>query len=244
MGLFSDKAGLLLSKEGAVSARKFYQVIGVKENATEEQIKKAYRKKARKLHPDAGGDNEKFLKLQQAYEVLIDPARRRRYDETGEFDEGPVNGVPPHVVEVLQHAMWEVLWPTQVGPYAGCFDTDPVRENLKTRMLDHMGRTKAELKDRKKEFVKRKKTAEKVLGRFKSKDENNVMEGMTKSLIATLDHNIETSDQALKELQEAIDFLKEYEYTTDKGPADKPDRVMKMLGGSGYFTFKSIDWGQ
>jgi len=65
----------------------FYQVLGVPRNATEDDIKRAYRRLAREVHPDANpgdaGAEERFKELQLAYEVLKDPDKRDRYDRFG-----------------------------------------------------------------------------------------------------------------------------------------------------------------
>ena len=63
---------------------KFYELLGVSKNATLDEIKKAFRKKAMKEHPDKGGDVEKFKELSIAYEVLGDPEKRQLYDKYGE----------------------------------------------------------------------------------------------------------------------------------------------------------------
>lgn len=63
--------------------RDFYEVLGVKRNATDEEIKRAYRKLAREHHPDSageGGDGEYFKEVSQAYEVLSTPEKRALYD--------------------------------------------------------------------------------------------------------------------------------------------------------------------
>jgi len=65
----------------------YYQKLGLKKGATEEEIKKAYRKLARKLHPDVNPTdkeaNKKFQELNEANEVLSDPEKRKKYDQYG-----------------------------------------------------------------------------------------------------------------------------------------------------------------
>ena len=74
----------------------FYDTLGVKKGASEEEIKKAYRKLARKWHPDANaGDSqaeERFKEIQEAYSVLSDADKRRQYDSGGMFGGGPGGG--------------------------------------------------------------------------------------------------------------------------------------------------------
>jgi molecular chaperone DnaJ len=58
----------------------YYQILGIPENASEEEIKKRFRELAKKYHPDVGGDPEKFKKILEAYRVLSDKKLRQEYD--------------------------------------------------------------------------------------------------------------------------------------------------------------------
>ncbi|XP_061997544.1 chaperone protein dnaJ A6-like [Rosa rugosa] len=77
---------------------KYYEVLGVPKTASQDELKKAYKKAAIKNHPDKGGDPEKFKELGQAYEVLNDPEKREVYDQYGEdgLKDGPGRGGPSH----------------------------------------------------------------------------------------------------------------------------------------------------
>jgi curved DNA-binding protein len=71
----------------SVKFKDYYEVLGVTRQATDDEIKKAFRKLARKHHPDVAKDKraaeEKFKELNEAYEVLSDPAKRSKYDQLG-----------------------------------------------------------------------------------------------------------------------------------------------------------------
>lgn len=70
-----------------MSKRDYYEVLGVSKDASESEIKKAYRKKAMKFHPDRNSDDpdaeKKFKEASEAYEVLSDDQKRQRYDQFG-----------------------------------------------------------------------------------------------------------------------------------------------------------------
>ncbi len=66
-----------------MAKRDYYDVLGVKKDASADEIKKAFRRAAVEHHPDRGGDEAKFKEVNEAYEVLKDGEKRKRYDQFG-----------------------------------------------------------------------------------------------------------------------------------------------------------------
>jgi curved DNA-binding protein len=82
-----------------VQFRDYYETLGVSKTATEDEIRSAFRKLARKYHPDVAKDKksaeEKFKQINEAYEVLSDPEKRKKYDQLGASWNQPGGFQPP-----------------------------------------------------------------------------------------------------------------------------------------------------
>ena len=84
-----------------MSKRDYYDVLGVQKGASDDELKKAYRKLAMKYHPDRNSDDpnapDKFKEASEAYEVLSDNSKRSSYDQFGH------DGVDAHLVLAEDH---------------------------------------------------------------------------------------------------------------------------------------------
>jgi DnaJ-class molecular chaperone len=120
-----------------MSVESFYDILGVGETATQEEIKKAYKKKAVEHHPDKGGNEEEFKKISQAYDTLGDENKRRDYDnqKNNPFGQPGFNpfedffnggfgqqfnrrAVPDKVIEVNIGALESYLSPDKIITYS------------------------------------------------------------------------------------------------------------------------------
>src|SRR5882762_970517 len=112
----------------AVKTKDYYEVLGIKRGASDDEIKKAYRKLARKFHPDLNpGDKaseEQFKQLQEAYDVLSDAENRKLYDQYGENWRAVKAGagVPPPGWEGAARTRASTGGPSSAGFDFGDFD--------------------------------------------------------------------------------------------------------------------------
>jgi len=125
------------NEEETTQKDKFYEVLGVSKNATDDEIKKAYKKKAREVHPDRHPEErekyqELFQELQQAYEVLLNPQKRQIYDKYGEkgLKRGAGGGHDVH--DIFSHVFGGQTSSSDSGPKK----SPPIKEVLDVTLED------------------------------------------------------------------------------------------------------------
>jgi curved DNA-binding protein len=117
----------------AVQFKDYYDILGVSRDASKEDIQRAYRKLARKFHPDLNkeaGSDEKFKEINEAYEVLKDPAKREKYDQVGKGWQPGDNIQPPpgwqHRSDFSRASGGPgetYFWDSESGDYSDFFET-------------------------------------------------------------------------------------------------------------------------
>lgn len=112
--------------------RELYAILGVPETATQDEIRRAYRRRARVCHPDRGGDPDDWERLCLAYETLSDPDRRRRYDQTG--DRPSAQPEEPHEDTKLMVILAQIIQNVVCGQESSDVRTIDVVEAVKTNM--------------------------------------------------------------------------------------------------------------
>ncbi len=89
--------------------RDLYQILGVRRAASQGEIQRAYRSKAKTSHPDGGGSVKAFSEISTAYTVLTDPNRRERYDSTGDIEPLRPNNLDVSAIEVIAQKLGMII---------------------------------------------------------------------------------------------------------------------------------------
>ena len=114
-----------------------YATLGVPRDATESEIKSAFRAKAKKAHPDTGGSPEKFAEISRAVAVLRDPERRKRFDETGTVEEDKPDTTRAEALQVIEMFMHQKIQAFIASEFQA--NLDPRKADLFKQFREHTG---------------------------------------------------------------------------------------------------------
>lgn len=206
-----------------------YTDLGIEPDAPPPDIKSAHRRAVKRLHPDNGetGDREKFEIVQRAFMILSDPAKRQRYDETGQFDDQPDN----RMAQMTAHIM-------------GAFDQALAEIGAEFEHVDVIARTKSYLTMRRGQLIQSKDRLDqeiaqhlKLLGRVKFKGTGlNPISATLNERIRNLEANARNADQEATAMQASIAYLDFYGF--DFTPRQSPEPTWTMR----HFDVRN-DWG-
>ena len=182
-----------------------YKDLGVPKDADKATIKKVYRKKVMKAHPDKGGSKEEFQAIQKAYEVLGDDARRAHYDKTGQ------DGVEDRATILNQRIAALFCQLIENG------DVDHV--DIVASMIANINQGIAHNKGLIRDHEKRIAKYQRVLKRIKKKTAGtNILQWMVEGQISGNKLAIERGTDEIAKQTEMMEVIKDYEYKVDSDP--------------------------
>lgn len=181
-----------------------YDILGVSKDADGYEIKKAYRNKAWQHHPDAGGNSDDFQEVNNAYAVLVDPERRKRYDETGRHDDedsikkrqiSELVGMVLEAVECLDH------------------DSDDIFEAVRKRLRHFID----QYESAKKNLIMQARKFDRAAKRVKRKtDGENLFAAALETQAHNCRKNCETLDEKINGNRGMMAMLDDYEWQMEK----------------------------
>ncbi len=182
-----------------------YETLGVDSKANQTEIKNAYRNKAKKLHPDIGGDKEEFALIAIAYGILSDSNKRDWYDKTG--IERDISFANQKAFGLLQNIFNTIL------------DKAGVEGILTFNVIKHMEDTirltlEKDIKNKKKAVIT-KKALQKAARRIKHKKKLNAFSLVIKHKIDQLDKTIQAISEMIESSKIAKKMLKDYDFKFD-----------------------------
>lgn len=181
-----------------------YETLGVERQAAGADIKRAFRKRAKATHPDAGGTADEFDRVNRAYVVLIDPDRRAEYDQTGNVDE-KVDNSHVEALTILQQMMDHVI--EQVG--------DVVSIDVVAEMRNSMDKRIAEIERDMAQRRKKVRRLERFAGKFRKADGENVLRKMVDAKIGNIQCGIDSGEKAISGIRKALALLDGYSFDAD-----------------------------
>ena len=207
---------------------KLHDALGVSPDASADDVRKAYRRRAKRAHPDQGGDAEAFNTLTSAYLVLRDPARRAHYESTGEETSAGVDSVRSAALSIIGQTVQQAL----LAENASSVDfIKIIRTNLEGMNRQIAANQKA--------IAAQRKTVERNGRRWRVKGGHpDVIAQIVASALRELESQVQKADHTLRVHAAAIEILDGYEYEHE-APAPRGAAnswIMNELTSGGTFS--------
>jgi len=185
-----------------------YNVLGVETDASQEDIKRAYRRASMQHHPDKGGDEREFAKIALAYNILSDPGSRERYDFNGLFKGQEEQDMVKHMaINRMMHLMNNVV---ESNRKTGA---DLLTLNIIEMVIDVAKNVYTECQNQIAEIQNAIENI-KMMGKkcvFKGEGEN-IFELVIEEQLKGMERQIEQQRVELDIARQIVDFLKDYDY--------------------------------
>lgn len=194
-----------------------YAELSIPRAASPAEVKRAYRKRAKDAHPDAGGTAEDFNRLSRAFLVLSDPVRRAKYDHTGEVDEREPDNALSIAVSII------------VGYFSAAV-SDCISKGRDPCGMDLVATGRAYFEQQIKLFTQQKqpiekaaKAMEKVEKRLRGKGKANpIVRHALLAQVRSTAEPLRALDQKIQQFRDALVLLENYEFDVDSAVAPRP----------------------
>ena len=224
-----------MSAEDKKSTLDPYSTLGVPRDANEATIRRAFRKQARRAHPDGGGSDDAFNQLKNAYDILSDPERRRRYDQTGETEQSPPNPREAKIIEVLSIGLDLALFKLASKPQEG-------------RNINILQLTLLEIEEKRKEWTNQRANYQQALAvseqlkdRFEVDEGPNLLEKVVSGRINICEQHIAALDDKIQLIDEAIELLRKAKFKAPLGIEHSQDTPPERNEAHESFL-RLLDW--
>ena len=199
-----------------------YETLGVSRTATPDEIKKAYKEKAKQHHPDKeGGSEEKMKEIVQAYETLSDPDKRAYYDSTGK--------IQTHSREEMLNEMMTEMFMQALSDVGEFYKFQDIIKKAKGIAYKAMTEQRKSLKQAKDEL----KVLDDILKRIHRKNGlPNMLAHRIEVQIEGVKIQIAEMDNRLNELTDIHKMFDDYNFNFDKPTPEEEMQMAKSMAGS------------
>ena len=202
------------ARERGLSMIDLYQLLGIKRAATREEIRKAYRRKAKNSHPDRGGSAEAFNALSAAHDVLSDARRRERYDSTGENEQARPDNFDGTAIEVIAQKLGLLI---HAEHDVTELDIDAV---LAQTIRDDIGLRKTSIANQQRAMAR----AATLRARVKRKGNgaDNALARVLDWHASSAKDSVRKNEDAVRAMERALEILDLYSFAENRAPVPLP----------------------
>lgn len=180
-----------------------YEILGVKRDAPQPAIRKAYLKKAKQTHPDRGGNEAEFKEVSRAFGVLGNPRKRIEYDQTGKEDGAQT---PEEAAVAIIRNLTEMVVAN---------NADPANVDFLREMRSQIAQALANAANQSADISRKIARCKKLQQRFKRKSGDNLISKILQGRIDDMDRQIVAIGRDKINLVSAQEMLAAYEYQID-----------------------------
>lgn len=198
-----------------------YEELGIDINATLNEIKKAFRKLSKIHHPDKGGDENKFMDITKAYEILSDINKRKMYDTDGTISDGVDN-----TAQMINGKLAELFDAWLLNMIKG------QKIDMKKFFADNISKMIKSVNTHKDESKNSMEKLNKIKENSSCKTGNNILHNIINDKIKIMEHNIDVCEKELKIINKLESLIDDYEFKNPfEEPIDENDIFFEILKG-------------